>query len=226
MLGKDTRYDPHRVASLPSVQRFLVEVVKPRINPSDRVLDFGCGPGSFLLCIAPLCREVVGVDISEKFVSRARDAIAESGFTNGRVLHAAPSHLPFADGYFDALLMVDVIHHLEDPPTTMKEVFRALKPGGQVIVFEPNKLNPVVYLLHLFDRNERGLLALGTPAKYRQMFSHYMTDIGVDFNGIVIGPQSRFWTLCSAIMNASFLRPVLGWLNPKMVITGKKQISG
>jgi hypothetical protein len=66
------------------------------------------------------------------------------------------------------------------------------------------------------------LLALGTPAKYRKVLARYMTDIAVDFNGIVIGPQSRFWTLSSAMMNAPLLRPMLGWLNPKMVVTGKK----
>jgi len=222
MLGKDTRYNPHRVAALPSVRRFFVEVVKPLIHPSDRVLDFGCGPGSFLLCTAPLCREVVGVDISEEFVHRTRQAMAESGVTNGQALHTEPLHLPLADGCFDVLLMVDVVHHLENIHPTMQEAFRVLKPGGQVIIFEPNKLNPVVYLLHLFDRNERGLLALGTPAKYRRIFARYMTEVAVDFNGIVIGPQSRFWTVSSAVMNASMLRPLLGWLNPKMVITGKK----
>ncbi len=223
MLGKDTRYNPCRVAALPSVERFFVGVVKTLVCPSDRVLDFGCGPGSFLLCTAPLCREVVGVDISEEFVGRARQAIAESGVTNGQVLHTEPLHLPFVDGCFDVLLMVDVIHHLEDIHPTVQEAFRVLKPGGRAIIFEPNKLNPVVYLLHLFDRNERGLLALGTPAKYRRIFARYLTDFAVDFNGIVIGPQSRFWTLSSAVMNASFLRPLLGWLNPKMVITGRSR---
>ena len=222
MLGKDTRYNPTRIAALPSIQRFFVDLVAPLIHASDRVLDFGCGPGSFLLRMAPLCREVIGVDISEQCVQQANEGLAQGGFTNGRALRTDANHLPFADGYFDALYMVDVVHHLEDVHATMPEVFRVLKPGGQVIAYEPNKLNPVIYLLHLFDRNERGLLALGTPAHYRKIFSRYMTGISVHFNGIVIGPPSPLWTLGSAILNAPFLQPVLGWLNPKMMITGKK----
>lgn len=222
ILGKDTRYNPMRVATLPSVERFFVKVVEPLIRPSDRILDFGCGPGSFLLCVARLCQEIVGVDISQQHIKRAGKAIAEAGLTNGRVLCTEPLRLPFDDDDFDVLFMIDVVHHLEDVHMTMREVFRVLKPGGQVIIYEPNKLNPLLHLVHLCDPNERGLLAMGTPAKYRRIFSRYMSDIAVDFNGTVIGPQSRFWTACAAIMNAPMLRLVLGWLNPHLLITGKK----
>ena len=41
MLGKDTRYNPRRVAALPSVERFFVGVVKTLVRLTDRVLDFG-----------------------------------------------------------------------------------------------------------------------------------------------------------------------------------------
>ena len=223
MFGKDNRFNPRRVAALPAVRRFFVESVRPLIRPSDRVLDFGCGPGSFLLCVAPLCREAVGADISEGFVAQAQAAIAEAGLTNARALHTEPLALPFDDGEFDVLLMVDVVHHLEDIPGTLEKVFRVLKPGGQVIVFEPSKLNPILYLICFFDRNERGLLALGTPGKYRKLLSLHMTDIVVAFNGLVIGPESKLWTLCSAAMNAPLLRRFLGWLNPKMMVTGRKR---
>lgn len=222
IFGKDTRFSATRVASLPSVQRFFVDVIRPLIDPSDRVLDFGCGPGCFLLCAAPLCGEIVGADISQGFVDQANATIEECGLTHARVLQASPGNLPFEDGHFDVLLMVDLIHHLEDMHTNLKEAFRVLKPGGRVIVFEPSKLNPILYVMCLFDRNERGLLALGTPRKYRKLLSPYMTDITVDFNGVVIGPESRLWTLAAATMNARLLKPLLGWLNPKMIITGTK----
>ena len=67
-------------------------------------------------------------------MGRARQAIAESGVTNGQVRHTEPLHLPFVDGCFDVLLMVDVIHHLEDTHPTVQEAFRVLKPGGQAII--------------------------------------------------------------------------------------------
>ena len=44
----------------------------------------------------------------------------------------------------------------------------------------------------------------------------------IDFNGIVIGPQSRIFDLLSTILNARVLKPVIGWLNPKIMMVGNK----
>jgi ubiquinone/menaquinone biosynthesis C-methylase UbiE len=221
-LGKDRRFNVLRVAQLPSVQKHYVDVVRPYIGMDDLVLDFGCGPGTFLIPIASFCREIVGAEISARFVQEGQTIIDQLQVKNARFITIEPDVLPFEDGSFDVLLLFDVIHHLENIDVSLTEAFRVLKPGGRVIIYEPNKLNPLLYFVHLLDRNEWGLLKLGTPAKYRQVLAPFVKIEGISFNGIVIGPQSKIYNSLSDLLNKPGWVSWMGWLNPKMFITGTK----
>lgn len=222
ILGKDKRFNVDRTMKDPSTRKYFYEKLKNILEPTDRVLDFGCGPGGFMAVAAPLCKEIVGVDISQGFVDAGQDTIDRYQIKNAKVQHVEPEVLPYADASFDAVIIVDVIHHLEDIDTILKEVWRVIKPGGKIIVFEPNKLNPLLYLVHLADRNEWGLLALGTPAKYRKLLSPIMEIKELSFNGIVIGPQSKIFRAIADLLNVPALKPLIGWLNPKIMIHGVK----
>ena len=57
--------------------------------------------------------------------------------------------------------MVDVIHHLENIDIIFKELKRLLKKDGRILVYEPNLLNPLIFITHLIEKNERGLLRVG-----------------------------------------------------------------
>ncbi len=222
ILGKENRYNPVRIVERSSTKKYFVEVVRPYVKSTDRVLDFGCGPGSFLASMAPLCREVVGVDISKNFVSMTQQMIKHFKLTNAQAVHIVPDQLPFADGSFDCVMMVDVIHHLEGIEKSLKEALRVVKKGGRILIFEPNKLNPLLFLVHLIDKNEWGLLKLGTPWKYRKLLKSFMNIEDVQFNGIVIGPESKIYDSMAETLNHRNFKPLLGWLNPKMFITGVK----
>jgi SAM-dependent methyltransferase len=119
-------------------------------------------------------------------------------------------------------MMVDVIHHLEEPGPVLESLMRRLRPGGRLLIFEPNKLNPLISLYHALDRNEWGLLRLGTPRAYRKMLSPLADLHSVTFNGIVIGPKSNLFPWISSVINRPSLYPYLGWLNPKLFIVGRK----
>ncbi len=223
ILGKDTRYNPQRILQKFSTQKYFVDVVKPLLKPTDKVLDFGCGPGSFLAATAPLCATVTGVDISRNFVNTTQETIKALSIPNALAVHIQPDVLPFADESFDVVLMMDVVHHLENVSVSLTEVLRVLKPGARVLIFEPNKLNPLIYLVHLFDRNEWGLLRLGTPSIYRKLLKPFVDIKTIDFNGIVIGPDSKIYDYISQTINVPALKPLLGWLNPKMFIVATKR---
>ena len=81
-----------------------------------------------------------------------------------------PEKLPFEDQKFDVILIVDVIHHLDDIKKNINEIKRVLKKGGKLLIYEPNKLNPLIWLTHLIDKNERGLLRVGSFKKYRENY--------------------------------------------------------
>ena len=95
-----------------------------------RVLDAGCGTGGNLEMLSRFGR-VFGL---EPF----RDA---AGFSAGRggasVVRGAAQELPFADGVFDLVTSLDVIEHIEDDVGALRELWRALRPGGVVLLTVP-----------------------------------------------------------------------------------------
>ena len=104
----------------------------PHLRSGMRVLDVGCGPGTITLGLAQSVApgEVVGVDLQESMVERARALAAERGIANVRFDLADAYELPFPDRSFDAALEHRVLMHLADPIRGLREVRRVLRPGG------------------------------------------------------------------------------------------------
>ena len=99
------------------------------IEPGQRVLDVGCGPGALTAeLVARLGADAVtAVDPSEPFVDAAR--ARHPGVV---VAQAAAERLPFADGRFDAALAQLVVHFMDDPVTGLREMARVTFEGGVV----------------------------------------------------------------------------------------------
>ncbi|MDD0852507.1 class I SAM-dependent methyltransferase [Halobacteriovorax sp. GB3] len=222
-LGKDARYNPINLMNREIVRSNFLKEITPLLNKEDKVLDFGCGPGTFTFLASKHCKEIKAVDISSGFIKEAKHFQSELEIDNIDFSLVEPNVLPFEDESFDAVLLMDVIHHLEDIEAGLKEVLRVLKKDGKILVFEPNKLNPLIYLVHLLDKTEWGLLQLGTPAKYRSIMKGKAEIAHIRFNGIVIGPDSLVFNLISKFLNLKILSPLIGWLNPKIFVYARKQ---
>jgi SAM-dependent methyltransferase len=222
LFGYERRFDPERIPRKPSVRRHFVGVMAPRLSPADRVLDLGCGPGGFLSALAPHCREIVGVDVVPAFVDRCQATIARAGLANARALLSPDGRVPFPGAAFDAVVMVDVIHHCERPREVLDDVRRVLAPGGRLFVFEPNKLNPALAAMCVVDRNEWGLLRLGSQRRYRALLADGFAIDVCEPNGLLVGPESA-----AAVAVADFVagpaRPLLGWLSPKIFIAARRR---
>ena len=95
IFGKENRYNPIRIVERASTRKYFVEAVRPFVQPTHKFLDLGCGPGSFLVSLAPLCGEVVGVDISKNFVKTCEATIQYFQIKNARAQHVEPGRLPF-----------------------------------------------------------------------------------------------------------------------------------
>jgi len=220
--GKYARFNAMLIPQKYSVKKYYLDVIKDVITKNDKVIDYGCGSGGFLIATAPLCKEIVGIDISERFVAEGQNNIREMKIENASISHAKGDQIAYSDAYFDVLIMIDVIHHLESIDSTLMEAFRVLKPGGKIIVFEPNKLNPLLALMCVIDRNEWGLLKLGTKKKYRELLTPRMKIDLMQFNGLLIGPEIKFFLLVADIINKGIFYKFFGWLNPKILVIGKK----
>jgi len=118
------------------------------------VLDVGCGAGEVCVELAGLVGptgRVDGIDPSQAMIDAARDAARASG--RAIDLRIASVHaLPFPDDGFDAVRAERVFQHLDDPAGALREMLRVTRPGGHVMLIDP-------------DHGTHGL-ALDDPADY------------------------------------------------------------
>ena len=92
-----------------------------------KILDFGCGPG-WILSSLDATWEKHGVEIS-KFASKTASKFAK--------IHTG-SIENFTEKDFDVIIIYHVIEHLSDPISTIKELYKILKPGGYLIIGTPD----------------------------------------------------------------------------------------
>ena len=111
-------------------RRFLLDAVRP----GDRALDLGSGTGEFAAALAGVGADVVGVDIAEAALTRARLRHPELDFR----LAPIDGPLPFDDSAFDLLWSSEVIEHVADTAKWLSEVRRVLAPGGRLLLTTPS----------------------------------------------------------------------------------------
>jgi 2-polyprenyl-6-hydroxyphenyl methylase/3-demethylubiquinone-9 3-methyltransferase len=97
--------------------------------PGKAVLDVGCGGGFLTESFARDGYEVAGIDPSANCIAAAGEHAAVNGLAvEYRV--ASGECLPFANSSFDIVSCCDVLEHVQDPNQVIREIARALKPGG------------------------------------------------------------------------------------------------
>jgi ubiquinone/menaquinone biosynthesis C-methylase UbiE len=168
------------------------------LPPRARVVDLGCGSGAFTELLARSGYDPVGLDISGKLV-----AIGQRQHPNIAFLQGDIEHLPFADASFDGVLLSGVVHHFPDPSRCAAEVFRVLRPQGRFVAFDPNRMNPFMWLYRdpaspLYSpigvtANERPVLArevagIFTRAGF-EVTSHFLSGLAYRY---VASPRARF----------------------------------
>jgi SAM-dependent methyltransferase len=104
----------------------------PHLKPGDRVLDFGCGPGTISVGLARAVEpgELHGVDVEETQIEVARAAAQAGGHANATFHVGNVTALPFEDNHFDVAHCHAVLMHIPDTRAVLAEVKRVLKPGG------------------------------------------------------------------------------------------------
>jgi SAM-dependent methyltransferase len=100
------------------------------LPPAARILDAGCGSGRNMVELARY-GGVTGIELSETSVALARRRGA------GEVISGSVLEMPFADASFDLAVSLDVIEHLEDDLTALRELRRTVAPGGALLVTVP-----------------------------------------------------------------------------------------
>jgi demethylmenaquinone methyltransferase/2-methoxy-6-polyprenyl-1,4-benzoquinol methylase len=137
--GLPRRYDQLSAALSfwqdPRWRRALVDAVAPRVG--ERVLDVATGTG--MVAAELLARAectVVGLDQSPQMLAAARARFAREDVGRVELLEGQAEALPFPDASFDALTFTYLLRYVDDPPATMRELARVLRPGGRIASLE------------------------------------------------------------------------------------------
>jgi len=102
------------------------------IKPGFYMLDYGCGPGSYIVPLAELVGEsgkIYALDIQPLAIRKAQGIASKKRLSNiETILSDCQTGLP--DNSLDVILLYDIFHHLSDPDMVLKELHRVLKPNG------------------------------------------------------------------------------------------------
>lgn len=112
-----------------------------------RILDYGCGRGDLLNLMARrgMRVDMVGSDVSGEMLKAGQQIWPRQTAPLPRFLQQDGVRVPLAGNSVDLAIVSSVLHHVpvDQRDSVFAELFRLLKPGGQLVVFEHNPLNPV-----------------------------------------------------------------------------------
>lgn len=129
----EVRVGTHDLAAL-RLERVLEGIPDGQV----RVLEVGCGAGRHTRAIKHYRPEsrVNGCDLSERAIEEAKAAGGEIDYRIGDALN-----LPYGEGDFDIVVILDVLEHVENPEQAIAEVRRVLAPGGMLLLYVPLEAN-------------------------------------------------------------------------------------
>lgn len=113
------------------------------VGPGDEVVDVGCGDGGLAALMADAGLNVTGVEpaayLRERFNARELDP------DSARVVEGVAERLPFGDGEVGAAVSTEVLEHVADPDSAMRELHRVLRPGAVACLSVPSSFTELVY---------------------------------------------------------------------------------
>lgn len=124
--------------------KFCKQIIKEcNIPIGSKILDIGCGDGTFAKAFSELGMEVHGIDISEA---------AENNLGKNLIIHdLLKKPYPFKEASFDFVFSKSVVEHLREPDILIDEAYRVLKLGGMLICMAPSwkhSFNEAFYIDH------------------------------------------------------------------------------
>lgn len=154
-------------------------------QPGERVLDLGCGDGALTKKIAASGAEVIGVDVSESLLERARE--------RGLTVHKMDGEALEFSHEFDAVFTNAALHWMLEPQKVIDGVRRALKAGGRYVgeFGGHGNVASIITAMRAAARIHGGDQSLAGPWFYPtpDAFSRLLTEGGFDVKRISLIPR-------------------------------------
>ena len=172
---------------------FLAPVYDRAIKPKDpadlyrlanlptqgRLLDAGGGTGRIAQFMADKASQVVVADLSFEMLVKSK----EKG--NLQPICSPAEYLPFSEQSFDRILMVDALHHVCDQEKTANELWRLLKPGGVIVIEEPDIRTFTIKLVAIAEKLALMRSRFMKPEAIASMFSASQARLNIERDGYI-----------------------------------------
>ncbi|GAC1464186.1 MAG: class I SAM-dependent methyltransferase [Isosphaeraceae bacterium] len=168
------------------------------------ILDVGTGPGQIpmVLCQTDPLARVLGIDLAESMLTRARAKIETAGLS--RRVRLAPGDakdLDLADRAFEGVISNTIVHHLPDPVPALREMLRLVAPGGTLMIrdlYRPDDRETLQALVETHATGEspsaRALFEASLNAALTlQEIRDMVRDLGQPADGVTM-TSDRHWT--------------------------------
>ena len=223
----------------------------PVLAGNDAYLDLGCGAGMLIAAAHRAGHFGVGIDVSMTWLVVAKRLIEASG---GRAVLAAAlgEALPLADGAVGAVVSLDVIEHVRDPDTYLREINRVTRPGGGLALSTPNRFSltaephvfvwgvgrlprkwqrPYVHWRSGKDYDDTILMSSLTLAKRVRRNSEFhiridIPDVPAEHLANFAPAKARIARFYNRLASARLLRPLFLAIGPFFRVTGTKPKPG
>ena len=194
-----------------------------------RVADLGCGSGAFTDLLRREGFSSVGLDISPKLITLGRIKFPGLDLRVGDA-----ENLAIESGSLDGVLLSGLIHHFPEPSRLVREVQRVLKPGGRLVAFDPNRMNPFMWLYR--DRSSPFYSPIGVTANERPVLASRVVEVfrkegfsvsidylaGLAFRYAASRRKRKLLFIYNFIDNVFFNLPVMKPFRPFLLISGEK----
>ena len=125
--------------------RRTIEVITGKLRDlgtlaGERMLDVGCGDGSFTAVLGQRFREVHGIDVQDSHLETFRAAVA--GDARYTITHMSASAMTYPDAHFETIVTIETLEHVPDLAGAAREISRVLRPGGELVITVPNRWFP------------------------------------------------------------------------------------
>lgn len=164
------------------------------------ILEIGCGAGFSAQYLRGYYRTYTGLDYSRELIQHARERF-ESDDTH---FLAENFHDYESTNRYDIIIMIGVLHHMNDKQSVLRKCLSLLKPGGSLVANEPQPDNPFIH----FMRRVRARVDSGYSAEQEELTAGFLINEYEKAGFINVGsiPQGIFSTpLAEVTMNPQFL---------------------